>query len=75
MTRVGNLNCIGRRRHSKNTFWLQNKPHVEHYVHQDGAKSRLSETEGLQDSIIFTSIGCQLPLCEIYDKVRSSRSG
>ncbi len=47
----------------------QDKPHVEHFVRQDDNRWLLTETNKMEDSIELSSIGCTLPLAEIYDKV------
>lgn len=47
----------------------QEKYHVEHYVRQPGHQWLLSESKSLQQTIRLLSIGCELAVAEIYDKV------
>ncbi|HXG93749.1 MAG TPA: Uma2 family endonuclease [Blastocatellia bacterium] len=47
----------------------QGKHHVEHYVRQPDNTRLLSETNSIEDTIELASIGCNLMLREIYDKV------
>jgi Uma2 family endonuclease len=47
----------------------QDKPHVEHFTRQSDNRWILTETNNMEDSIELSSIGCSLPLAEIYDKV------
>lgn len=51
----------------------QDKHHVEHYMRQPDGRWVLSETNRPEDAITLASIGCDLPLAEIYDKVGLSR--
>jgi Uma2 family endonuclease len=56
----------------------QDAPHVEHYVRQDDASWRFTETDGLDASIALPSVEAELPLAEIYLDVfdeESSESG
>jgi Uma2 family endonuclease len=47
----------------------QHRPLIEHYVRQpDGSWSYLSAT-GLDEAVDLVSIGCRLPLSEIYDRI------
>jgi Uma2 family endonuclease len=47
----------------------QHRPLVEHYVRQpDGSWSYFSAT-GLDEAVDLVSIGCRLPLSEIYDRI------
>jgi len=46
----------------------QNKARVEHYIRQD-ERWLFSELGHLKDKIYLNSIGCELFLREIYDKV------
>ena len=48
----------------------QDRPLVEHYVRQGKDEWLLTEQSSLQDPLILPSIQCQLPLSEIYLKVR-----
>lgn len=47
----------------------QGRPRVEHYLRQDGHVWLYTDVSGLDSSVSLTSIGCQVPLAEIYDKV------
>jgi Uma2 family endonuclease len=44
----------------------QDQPHVEHYVQQDDASWRFTETDGLDASITLPSVEAELPLSEVY---------
>jgi Uma2 family endonuclease len=44
----------------------QDRPHVEHYVRQDDASWRFTETDGLDAEIDLPSLDATLPLSEIY---------
>jgi Uma2 family endonuclease len=46
----------------------QDSPHVERYVKRDEGWM-LTDTEGLEATVRLESIGCELPLSEIYDRV------
>jgi Uma2 family endonuclease len=48
----------------------QDKYHVEHYARQPNHQWLLTETDSLQETIQLPSIGCQLALVDIYDKVK-----
>ncbi len=48
----------------------QDRPLVEHYVRQGPDEWLLTEQSSLQDNLVLPSIQCQLPLSEIYLKVR-----
>jgi Uma2 family endonuclease len=52
----------------------QEKCHVEHYVRQPDHQWLLSESKSLQQTIRVPSIGCELALAEIYDKVASANA-
>lgn len=47
----------------------QDRPRVEHYLRQEGHVWLYTDVSGLDSSVAFASIGCQVPLAEIYDKV------
>ena len=47
----------------------QDKHHVEYFVRQPDNRWLLSETNRLEDNLELTSIGCNLALTEVYDKV------
>jgi len=47
----------------------QDEPHVEHWTRQRENHWDFVEFDGLTQSLQLTSIGCNLPLTEIYDKI------
>lgn len=47
----------------------QDRPRVEHFLRQDGHVWLYTEVSGLDSSVSLASVGCQIPLAEIYDKV------
>ena len=47
----------------------QDRCHAEHYVRQSGNTWLLSEYRDLEDVILLESIGCEIKLREIYDRV------
>jgi Uma2 family endonuclease len=47
----------------------QHAPHVEHYTRADNGTWVLRDATGLEAVLRLTSIGCELPLGEIYAKV------
>lgn len=47
----------------------QDTPRVEQYVRQDGGRWLFTATSGLDGKVALPSIGCELALAEIYDKV------
>src|SRR5947209_6275225 len=47
----------------------QDKPHIEHWCRSENGRWQLLEVEDLEGVIKFDSVGCVLPLTEIYDKV------
>jgi len=53
----------------------QDRPLVEHYVRQGQDEWLLTEQSCLQDTLVLPSIQCQLPLSEIYLKVRWEADG
>ena len=58
----------------------QDRVHVERFVRRDDGTRVLHETNSLDDTIELASVGCHLPVSEIYLKVRfetklPSRSG
>jgi Uma2 family endonuclease len=46
----------------------QDEPHIEHWTRGEN-RWQLGEFDDLAQSIQLTSIGCVLPLAEIYDKI------
>jgi Uma2 family endonuclease len=50
----------------------QDEPHIEHYVRQPENRWLLAEFSGLAQSISLQSIGCILPLAEVYEKIEWS---
>jgi Uma2 family endonuclease len=49
----------------------QDKPHVEQFVKQPDGRWLLGELNRLEDVVILPSLGCPLPLAEIYAKVEA----
>jgi len=49
----------------------QDRVHVEHSVRQPDGGWLLTETSDLQSSLVLPSIGCTLPLADVYDRVFS----
>jgi Uma2 family endonuclease len=47
----------------------QDEPHVEHWTRQQDNHWDFVEFDGLTQSLHLTSIGCTLPLTEVYDKI------
>lgn len=47
----------------------QNEPRVERYVRQPDGQWLYSRTDGLESEVSLTSIGCRLPLAEIYARI------
>lgn len=47
----------------------QHRAYVEHYVRQDDGSWKFTATSDLDGTITLPSLGCELPLAEIYDKV------
>jgi len=47
----------------------QDEPHVEHWTRQRENQWQFVEFDDLAQSIQLISIGCILPLAEIYDKI------
>ncbi len=47
----------------------QDEPHIEHWTRQPENHWNLAEFSGLAQSIQLASVGCILPLAEVYDKV------
>jgi Uma2 family endonuclease len=53
----------------------QDRPRIERYTRQaEGDQWLLTEVSGLQGSVPFVSIGCELALAEVYDKVEFPES-
>jgi Uma2 family endonuclease len=48
----------------------QDQPRVEHYIKQKDGNWLLSEAADLSATVALPSIGCQLVMAEIYDRVR-----
>ena len=48
----------------------QDRVHVEHYVRQEDSTWVLAETNSIDDVLTLISIGCALPVSEIYFKVQ-----
>jgi Uma2 family endonuclease len=52
-------------------FVSQERPKVEQYIRQEDRKSwLLTEVTDLAASIVLPSIGCQVPMAKVYDRVR-----
>ena len=47
----------------------QSEPSVEHYARQEDGRWVLTELRGLDSVLHLSSIGCELPLSEIYERV------
>lgn len=47
----------------------QDRPRIEHYLRQDGHVWLYTEVSNLDGSISLPSLGCEVPLSEIYDQV------
>lgn len=47
----------------------QDRPHCEHYVRQADGHWIFTETSQLEAAVPLTTIGCELALTEVYDKV------
>ena len=47
----------------------QEKAQLEHYVRQPDNKWLLSEYSGLEESAMIESLGCALPIAEVYEKI------
>jgi len=47
----------------------QDQVHVEHHTKQTDGDWKLSETDGIDDVLVFPSIGVRLPIGDIYDGV------
>jgi Uma2 family endonuclease len=47
----------------------QDKPHVEQFFRQSNGQWLFTETSGMEKTIELPSVGCQLSLAELYDKV------
>lgn len=48
----------------------QDKPHIERFLRQDVGLWQFSEASGLDASLELPSVGCELNLAEIYERVR-----
>lgn len=47
----------------------QTEPHVEHYLRLENGEWLLREFDGLEMNFSIDSIGCQISLAELYDRV------
>lgn len=47
----------------------QSKARVEQYVRQDDGSWKFTAAEGREASLVLPSLGCTLPLAEVYDRV------
>jgi Uma2 family endonuclease len=48
----------------------QDEPRIERFLRQEGGLWLFGEAAGLDASLLLPSIGCELRLAEVYDKVR-----
>lgn len=53
----------------------QDKMRVEHFVRQDDGRWLLAELNDPDEVLTLDSVGCRLPLAEIYDKVALNEEG
>lgn len=51
----------------------QDKPMVEHFVRQDDNSWRAYFYFGLDETLLIESIGCEISLAEIYDRVKFTK--
>jgi Uma2 family endonuclease len=54
---------------------VQDRPHVERFARQESGQWLLTEVNGLDAVLALPSIGCELPLSEVYRKVVFSEQG
>ena len=47
----------------------QSEPSIEHYARQEDGRWVLTELRGLEAIVYLSSLGCELPLSEIYERV------
>lgn len=47
----------------------QDEPSIEHFTRRGDTYWELTETAGLDSQLVLSSLGCQIPLTEIYSKV------
>ena len=47
----------------------QNQPYIEHFQRQADGSWRYSAVQGLETEIVIATIGCVLPLAEVYERV------
>lgn len=47
----------------------QNEPSIEHFTRRGDTYWELTETSGLDSQLVLSSIGCEIPLAEIYSKI------
>ena len=47
----------------------QSEPLIEHFTRRGDTYWELTETAGLESQLVLSSLGCQIPLAEIYSKV------
>ena len=53
----------------------QDRAHIEHWTRKPENHWDPVDVDGLEQSIQLTSIGCVLPLAEVYDKIDFRRFG
>lgn len=47
----------------------QDEPSIEHFARRGDTYWELTETAGLDSQLVLSSLGCQIPLAEVYSKV------
>lgn len=47
----------------------QDEPLIEHFTRRGDTYWELTETAGLDSQLVLSSLGCQIPLAEVYSKV------
>ena len=47
----------------------QDRPHIERFARRESGQWLLTEVNGLEAVLALPSIGCELPLSEVYRKV------
>jgi Uma2 family endonuclease len=52
----------------------QERPRIEQFVRQEGDRWLFTATPGLDGRVILPSVGCELALAEVYDKVQLGRA-
>ncbi len=47
----------------------QDRYHIDHFVRQDDGQWLLTDATGLEATLVLPSVGCQLALADVYEKV------